>query len=135
MSGGRAARPMHCLVLLQEESSEYETDSEDEVAGRRMLKPLFVPKVAREVGRPQIHTRRATHASEALLSHAPAFPASRRIASLPACLPPYLFACPPAWQSALPPLDLAKARCRMARQQPAYTLPHLQSPPPVCELV
>ena len=39
-----AARP-----LLQE-SSEYETDSEeDEAYGRQMLKPQFVPKAEREV--------------------------------------------------------------------------------------
>ena len=34
--------------MLQEDSSEYETDSDDE-GGRRLLKPVFVPKVAREV--------------------------------------------------------------------------------------
>jgi hypothetical protein len=34
---------------MQEEESEYETDVEDEEAGRRLLKPVFVPKVAREV--------------------------------------------------------------------------------------
>lgn len=31
-----------------EEESEYETDSEDEQFGRQMLKPIFVPKNARE---------------------------------------------------------------------------------------
>ncbi len=33
----------------QEDSSEYETDDEDEAAGR-LLKPVFVPKHARDVG-------------------------------------------------------------------------------------
>jgi len=35
---------------VQEEESEYETESEDEAyAGRRLLKPVFVPKESREV--------------------------------------------------------------------------------------
>lgn len=36
---------------LQEDSSEYETDSDEEqtFGGRRLLKPVFVPKQAREV--------------------------------------------------------------------------------------
>lgn len=36
-------------VGVQEESSEYETDSDDDVGGGRMLKPTFVPRAAREV--------------------------------------------------------------------------------------
>jgi len=32
----------------EDDDSEYETDSEDEVVGRRLLKPIFVPKQARE---------------------------------------------------------------------------------------
>ncbi|GAX85435.1 hypothetical protein CEUSTIGMA_g12851.t1 [Chlamydomonas eustigma] len=32
----------------EDSESEYETDSEDEAAGVRLLKPVFVPKVARE---------------------------------------------------------------------------------------
>mmetsp|Transcript_17478 Transcript_17478/g.37773 ORF Transcript_17478/g.37773 Transcript_17478/m.37773 type:complete len:486 (-) Transcript_17478:38-1495(-) len=32
----------------EEDSSEYETDSEDEAYGRRLLKPVFVPKESRE---------------------------------------------------------------------------------------
>ena len=44
---------MRRLIALSaaQEESEYETDSEDEGAGRRLLKPVFVPKLAREVGR------------------------------------------------------------------------------------
>lgn len=33
----------------EEEESEYETDSEDEGPGRRLLKPMFIPKTDREV--------------------------------------------------------------------------------------
>ncbi len=33
----------------QEESSEYETDSEDETNARQLLKPVFVRKSEREV--------------------------------------------------------------------------------------
>lgn len=39
----------HGPCTVQEESSEYETDSEDEQYGRRLLKPVFVPKESREV--------------------------------------------------------------------------------------
>lgn len=41
---------LRCLHCAQEEESEYETESEDEAyAGRRLLKPVFVPKESREV--------------------------------------------------------------------------------------
>ena len=40
----------HTRLLCQEDESEYETDSDDEEDGRRLLKPVFVPKQAREVG-------------------------------------------------------------------------------------
>ncbi len=33
----------------EQESSEYETDSEDEAQGRQLLKPQFVPAKEREV--------------------------------------------------------------------------------------
>ena len=39
----------YCACLDQDDESEYETDSEDEEDGRRLLKPVFVPKQAREV--------------------------------------------------------------------------------------
>ena len=32
-----------------QESSEYETDSEDEANARQLLKPMFVPKAQRDV--------------------------------------------------------------------------------------
>lgn len=38
-----------CWLCVQEESSEYETDSEEEGYGRRLLKPVFVPKESRDV--------------------------------------------------------------------------------------
>lgn len=51
----------------QEESSEYETDSEDEAtAGRRLFKPSFVPKVARDT----IAEREALQAEEEKLKEA-----------------------------------------------------------------
>lgn len=50
-----AARPTSCMQVpkglrcLPQESSEYETDSEDEANARQLLKPLFVPKAQRDV--------------------------------------------------------------------------------------
>lgn len=41
--------------LLLQESSEYETDSDDETNARQLLKPMFVPKAARDVS--GTHTR------------------------------------------------------------------------------
>lgn len=38
-------------ATLQDET-EYETDSEDEVYGQQLLKPVFVPKADREVDVP-----------------------------------------------------------------------------------
>jgi Microfibril-associated/Pre-mRNA processing len=43
-SAGCTRRYVCCL----QESSEYETDSEDELHGRQLLKPVFVPKSERE---------------------------------------------------------------------------------------
>lgn len=41
---------LHGTRALLQESSEYETDSEeDEAYGRQLLKPQFVPKAEREV--------------------------------------------------------------------------------------
>jgi hypothetical protein len=40
---------------MQEESSEYETDSEEEGYGRRLLKPVFVPKESRDVSQSREH--------------------------------------------------------------------------------
>ena len=45
-----ALNPAASALSTAQEESEYETDSEDEGAGRRLLKPVFVPKLAREVG-------------------------------------------------------------------------------------
>lgn len=36
-------------ILFVQDETEYETDSEDEVYGQQLLKPVFVPKADREV--------------------------------------------------------------------------------------
>lgn len=51
------------LVSAQEESSEYETDSEDETNARQLLKPVFVRKSEREVSSAMHMTRLRTMAA------------------------------------------------------------------------
>lgn len=45
---GRFLEPEDVCPLTQE-SSEYETDSDDEINARQLLKPVFVTKAEREV--------------------------------------------------------------------------------------
>lgn len=55
--------------VVRQESSEYETDSEeDETYGRQLLKPQFVPKAEREVRETVLGQWIAAHVIQTLCS-------------------------------------------------------------------
>ena len=51
-SNAKQSMLMECAWCVLQDETEYETDSEDEVYGQQLLKPVFVPKADREVGVP-----------------------------------------------------------------------------------
>lgn len=53
--------------MEQEESTEYETDSEDEINARQLLKPVFVTKAEREVHRLKTCFSHSMHCVRALV--------------------------------------------------------------------